>query len=729
MTHPSWNTGLLSVEAPLATAVVSEGEVRGLVHHSLLMDLAYDEFMRLREAGEPIDLEAFAQRYPDLRHSLWKMVEAQDYSEKNPYLFDPLDESLWPHVGDEFMGYYLEAELGRGGVARVFRARERAVGDRPVVVKVAEKSAAEAATLGRLRHDNIVPVLSVQLHPTNKRTAICMPYQGTVALDRVLSRFPKPVPRQARYLLDIAHDDRHPLPDAPPPHPRLLRGGYIEAVAHLGAQIADALAKVHALGMLHCDLKPSNVLLSPDARPLLLDFNLAFDPNRPAEIHGGTPAYTSPEQLATIAPEPCSNPRAFAPAPPVEARSDLYSLGMILFELLTGEHPFGKVPVPWPAAIAYMRDAHRRGPKSLRPLNPRVGRALARLIESCLAPDLDGRPASAAVMAAGLRQAVTPWPVRTWRSSRRAVLAAAVVLAVSGAGAAVQHAIMQPSAVQQEMQDGERHYRAGQYPDAIACFTKAIEADPENRAYLLARGFAHFKHREWLKAIKDLDGGDPEHNNPQACACRGFYLALSQDYPAAINENLKAARTLSSAEVWNNLAYSYLMVPVEGTAKERLQRAKERLLKMESNYLEAERSLQEALALDGNLRAAHYNRAVLDLRKRQLPQNQHYCPKAGVAEIQWVLTSGQESANEYYQAAFLCAWAAETCEATERDHFGKLVRDYAIEAMRQGYDRYTLEHDPLMRKWLSKLPDIEVAPNRVSDGREIPLFLADPLHD
>src|SRR5438270_7469690 len=125
------------------------------------------------------------------------------------------------------MGFVLEAELGHGTFARVFRARECAVGDRPVVVKVAVHGAAEAATLGRLRHDNIVPVLSVQIQPKSGFTVVCMPYQGTVTLDRVLAGYRHRVPPlRASYLLDAARDGRHPAPEGALPPARLVRGSF-----------------------------------------------------------------------------------------------------------------------------------------------------------------------------------------------------------------------------------------------------------------------------------------------------------------------------------------------------------------------------------------------------------------------------------------------------------------------------------------------------------------------
>jgi serine/threonine protein kinase/Tfp pilus assembly protein PilF len=706
--------GVFSADLIGATSILSEVEVRDLAQHSLLMDRAYDEYLRLREAGEPVDAESFCQRYPALRKSLLKLLAAHRFYEENPDYIAPSDAPVWPRAGHEFMGYGLEAELGRGAFARVFRARERAVGDRLVVVKVALRGAAEAATLGRLRHDNVVPVLSVHLDPASGFTMVCMPYQGPATLARVLDHFPDPPPRHAHYLLDAARDDRHPAPEGvPPPHRRLVRGGYVEAVGHVGVQMADALAKVHALGILHCDLKPSNVLLSPDGRPLLLDFNLAFDPNVPDHRLGGTLPYMAPEQLRAIDPERRGDPRR------VEARSDLYALGVILFELLTGAHPFGKVPAKLSDARVYLRDAQQRGPRSLRQLNPSVGRPLARLIESCLAAEPEGRPASAAELAAGLREALTPWAVRAWRTSRRAVVAASLLVAVSGAGAAVQQYATMPSPVQQLLQAGQKQLEAGREDEAVASFGKVIQADPELRAAYFLRARAHHRMRNFEAAVADFNAGDPDHNDPVACAYRGFYYSWSRDHTAALTQHLKVVQMspMPTAEAWNNLAYSYLMVPVTEKGKQRLQR-------QESNNVEAKDCLERALALDGSLIPARYNRAALEAR---VALNKGICPKVAIDELGSLLGRGQYPAAEYFRAATTCAKAADVCPPEERPNFGRLAHDYALLAIQGGHGRKVVVNDSTLTNWVIDLRNVEDPVNNQGQGRLISIGLADPL--
>src|SRR5262249_12928465 len=151
-------------------------------------------------------------------------------------------------------------------------------------------------------HRNIVPIHSVRVDRTCGLVIVCMPYLGEATLHHVLKQVasrPR-LPARAQVILDAVRPVE-PAPDAlaapEVPDPVLRRGSYADGMAHLGAQLAEALAFVHAQGIYHRDLKPSNVLLRFDGRPMLLDFNLAVDASTAAQQPGGTWAYMAPEQL------------------------------------------------------------------------------------------------------------------------------------------------------------------------------------------------------------------------------------------------------------------------------------------------------------------------------------------------------------------------------------------------------------------------------------------------
>ena len=259
-------------------------------------------------------------------------------------------------------------------------------------------------------------------------TAFCMPYLGQATLAAVLDEMyadHRP-PRRARAILEAvrAANQGADLPELPPPDRILLRGSFVEGAIHLAVQLAEALAHAHARGIFHRDIKPSNVLMSPEGRPLLLDFDLSVDERYSAWRIGGTLPYMAPEELSAFC-----DPSAHGRAPCYDPRSDLFSLGVICYELLTGELPFGPVPYDRPIeeTAAKLRQRQAEGPRPIRERNPQVDQRLAGLIGRCLAFDPEYRPGKTDTLAAALRKELTlPRRTRCWVTvHRRPVLVVA----------------------------------------------------------------------------------------------------------------------------------------------------------------------------------------------------------------------------------------------------------------------------------------------------------------
>jgi serine/threonine protein kinase len=162
-----------------------------------------------------------------------------------------------------------------------------------------------------------------------------------------------------------------------------------EEVARIGAALADAVRSVHAQDVVHLDLKPENFILRPTGEAVLLDFGFAHHSRYPdllaEEQHfaAGSAAYVSPEQLLGDRSDP---------------RSDLFALGALLYELATGEQPFGQ-----PETLAGMRDRLWREPVPPRARNARVPAWLQEVILRCLEHDTAARYPSAAHIALDLR--------------------------------------------------------------------------------------------------------------------------------------------------------------------------------------------------------------------------------------------------------------------------------------------------------------------------------------
>jgi eukaryotic-like serine/threonine-protein kinase len=310
-----------------------------------------------------------------------------------------------PEAGTEFLGFQLLAELGRGAFGRVFLARQGELADRPVALKISTDALAESRTLAQLQHTNIVPIYSV--HRRNGLHAVCMPFLGTITLAHVLRelRGHGRVPQTGRALVQTVYTcksstqshtaafavgtapmARHAAESTAPSTSdtaqdlKTLQGlTYVQAVLWLVARLADGLAHAHERGILHRDLKPANVLLTDDGQPLLLDFNLSADtklgPGAEARV-GGTLPYMAPEHLDAF--------RTGSQA--VDARSDIYALGVILYEMLTGRHPFPVQRGPLVEMLPRMMADRGRMP-DVRSGNPAVTAAVAAVVRHCLEPE------------------------------------------------------------------------------------------------------------------------------------------------------------------------------------------------------------------------------------------------------------------------------------------------------------------------------------------------------
>ena len=297
-----------------------------------------------------------------------------------------------PEVGTDFLGFHLVDELGRGAFSRVFLAQQADLADRPVVLKVAVGPAGEPQMLARLQHTNIVPIYSA--HHAGPLHAVCMPYFGPTTLAAVLKdlRNRTGQPESGAALVSSLHHTviqgsapptapPHPLPESGPPLKKLQAMNYVEAVLWIGARLADGLAHAHERGILHRDLKPANVLLGDDGQPMLLDLNLAQDmrSGSPQALVGGTLAYMSPEQLRAFLGEPGARETC-------DARSDLFGLGVILFELLSGTRPYPDRPGELRESLPRLLEDRLRPPPRLCGTNRAITPAVEAIVRRCLEP-------------------------------------------------------------------------------------------------------------------------------------------------------------------------------------------------------------------------------------------------------------------------------------------------------------------------------------------------------
>jgi serine/threonine protein kinase len=302
-------------------------------------------------------------------------------------------------------------KLGEGAFGQVFLARQVSLG-REVALKVervdldelppesvrpsgVSDTAArnEGQLLASLEHDHIVKVFSEFRDHGSGSRGLCLQYVPGADLGAVIRRVhaePAP-PRSGSAILTALDATRRGEAGFDPASLRdrdaLAGDDFAQAVCRLGARLAEALAFAHARGVLHCDIKPANILLTQYGRPMLADFNVAFDVSRHQASGGGiggTLAYMAPEHRAAVMGLVWGH---------VDERCDVFSLGVVLCELATGKRP--PIPKPNEPRVVEPKDS---------PLD-KLPRELAAVLRRCMEAEASERYQSAAELAEALNAA------------------------------------------------------------------------------------------------------------------------------------------------------------------------------------------------------------------------------------------------------------------------------------------------------------------------------------
>ncbi|MFQ6394599.1 serine/threonine-protein kinase [Nocardia sp. KC 131] len=358
-------------------------------------------------------------------------------------------------IGQQIDDFDLLTGLGSGAFARVFLARQRSL-QRLVAVKISADHGTEPQTLAQLDHDYIVRVFDQRLLESQelrdkagrRLRLLYMQFLPGGTLLSVLRwiRATPPAERSGQLLLDAvdaAMEEKGEIrPTDSSVRAEIASLSWPETVAWLGRRLADALEYASTHGVLHRDVKPANVLLTAEAVPKLADFNISFSRNvadtSPVAYFGGSLAYMSPEQL-----EAC-HPGRERTAADLDTRSDIYSLGVVMWELLTGAKPFddttaGADGYGDDTTLEAMLERRTSGVDAvaLDRLPANCPAALRRVLLTCLEPDRTRRWSGGAVLAKQLdlcmdaraRDLVDP-PPGSWRLKLRAWRLLIVSLAI-----------------------------------------------------------------------------------------------------------------------------------------------------------------------------------------------------------------------------------------------------------------------------------------------------------
>jgi tRNA A-37 threonylcarbamoyl transferase component Bud32 len=368
-------------------------------HSDLLLDLLYGEYRARVQRGETPDVAELAGRFPHLSERLRRQLEISSWLDAGAADDRPAPEARL--VGSRFGDYELCAEIARGGMGVIFRARHVPL-NRMVALKMirperlarpsdVRRFQNETTIVARLDHPHIIPILDVG------------EVEGIHFFTMKLVEGVDLQQRRTHFLQNV------------------------QGAARLVAAVASAVHFAHQRGILHRDLKPSNVLVDPAGTPYVVDFGLARQLTAPLELTQsdefvGTPAYLAPEQLA-------GDRQALTVA------ADVYGLGAILYVLLTGHPPFGGPTIL--ETLSRVRDSEPRNPRAL---NPRIDPDLEVICLKALEKQPSARYSSAKSLAEDLNRYLNGEPIRgrpvglwerRWRWIRRHPGQAAVAGSVS----------------------------------------------------------------------------------------------------------------------------------------------------------------------------------------------------------------------------------------------------------------------------------------------------------
>ena len=380
-----WQAG----QEPKLESYLAVGQARGLIQEQL-QEIGFEDYRLRSRHGQPADPAAYAERW-NWDVSAWPKWEASSAK------VAPRSTAELPSLGSDFHGYHLVGILGRGAFGCVYLARQAGLANRFVVLKVTPAGAEEPQLLAELQHTHIVPIYSLQQDA--KWQSICMPFLGLVTLaelrpeagrlaDSGQALLSTVAAHKADTIAASARTAGEPTADLgellqPDRHCRLpaIKGLDCErTLLWMFARVAEALAFAHSRGVVHGDIKPANILVSDDGNPLLLDFHLAsrIQGSHHPEHVGGTLPYMSPQQL-----------RALEQGQKPAASCDLFSLGVVMFELLGGRLPYVTRPLDRDS-IAAMISEREQPPPSLSQITPAISVDVVTIIESCLVSEQAG---------------------------------------------------------------------------------------------------------------------------------------------------------------------------------------------------------------------------------------------------------------------------------------------------------------------------------------------------
>ena len=595
---------------------------------SLLLELAYEAYCSCRENGTVFDIVEITSLVPAIRDSLFRRIEVDEFL-RAKLSGGPRANVLWPKVGDLIAGLRIVEQIGHGGVARVFLCEDEAVGNRQVILKLSAKDAFEANVMGNLSHNNIMPVLSAVHDDERGLSCLCMPFFGRSTLRDVIDHvFRDSRPNSGDDVLQAAVCKTKPTDKYRGfnrANPIDFKSSYEVVVLSIAVQLADALCHAHQVGITHGDLKPSNVVITPDGFPLLMDFNLAEIRSKSNNAVGGTLPYMPPERIIALM---CG-----CGVGGVGETADVYSFGVMLFELLVGQNPFADIQKTTDAYSAMSHVLYRQQDQDRlkRLLGKEFNTALMEIVATCLSFDVSRRPRSMHVLRDALLR-----ELQVDERSRGSVTRRKIAGIVSFSAIAWMISISSRSLFKNyAYRSGVQFFLAREFRAARDSFEDCImkQGGSFETHFAVACAGLHEYHRSQDSQIlnvveRHLRLAARFSNDPRVLL--GFsevHLAKLQ-YQLAVDALEKVIdKGLESIAIWNNLAYSYLGLSREFSGGFHCHCLRKSL-----------DAIERSLGFDSSKIEPRFNHAIIELALHRATRGD-FVPENGLESIRIVASS------------------------------------------------------------------------------------------
>lgn len=432
-------------------------------YRQLLIEIAFEEYQESKRQDHTLSIEKFVKNFPEIELDLYEILQAVKVLYDNTF-------DTFPNVNELYHGFRLIKLIGVSHISRVYLAKQLDFGERKVVLKLSKVAASEIESLSKLSHPNIIAPLTAHYDCDQSIWAISMPYEGRLTFQSILCNWFE----DEFSIFDTIENHVFNINDdiwaSSNQNLSALSDGsatYLEFICNQFIKLGSALDYIHSSGIVHSDIKPSNILFSDHGVPKLFDFNLAmnFQHNGSNTPIGCTNLYASPELILSVQGKGG-----------IDKRSDIYSLGMSLLECLVG--PCRDFEASYHSRVKNYQAAFNLQNAMISKLNKsNVPRSIQEVILKCLEKQKQNRYKTSLEFTEALKRALNSLEIiRKRRKFMYSVASALLFSATAYAGWSNY------SSTPNRVKRGLSFYTSLHYQSAADEFEKIVNREPDNIA-------------------------------------------------------------------------------------------------------------------------------------------------------------------------------------------------------------------------------------------------------